>query len=231
MIFSKRFPTKCFIIYSTCTKDSPKQFLTLRRARLAFKIAAALARAVPFCNLAVAKVGFLETAFFAPAAGFEPGFLAGTFLMGFPSLPTFLTAGLVVFLAATFFSAPAFLAGAFLSPALAAFGAAALEAAGFFSAGLAAFGAALAAAGLLSAAGRFSAFLGSAAGFLGAALAAAGFFSAAGFAAGVSFFAPVEVDAAGFLSFLSDGSAKIIERKILGYVGFNLFIAISVRSS
>lgn len=183
----------------------------MRRARLAFKIAAALARAVPFCNLAVAKVGFLATAFFAPAAGFAPGFLAGTFLMGLPSLPTFLTAGFVAFLATTFFS-PAFLAGAFLSPALAAFGAAALEAAGFFSAGLAAFGAALAAAGLLSAAGRFSAFLGSAAGFL-AALAAAGFFSAAGLAAGVSFFAPVEVDAAGFLSFLSDGSAKTIQKK------------------
>ncbi len=86
--------------------------LTLSRARFAFKIAAALARAVPFWSLAAVTVVFLAT-----------GFLAGAFWVFFATgLPSFLAAG---FLAATFFAAgffsTVFLAGAFFS-------------AGFFSA-------------------------------------------------------------------------------------------------
>lgn len=239
-VISKRFPSKRFIIkINKRTTESSIVLIiliTLRRARLAFKIAAAFARAVPFCNFDVARVGFLTTpvGFLTPAADFAPGFLAGTF---FTTLPSLLFEAVLAFFAtgflspAVFFSAGflsvAFLAGAaFLSPAFlsAALGAA-LAAAGFLSAGLdgAALGAAAvlgavffsATAGLDSVAGRFSAFLaaGSAAGFLAAApepdaagFFSAGFLSAAGFAAGVSFLAPVVVDAAGFLSFLSDDS-------------------------
>lgn len=120
--------------------------LTFRRARLAFMIAAALARAVPFWSLADAAV-FLATGFFAGA--FWAGFLAGAFFAaGLPSFP--LAAGFLspVFFAAGFLSV-AFLAGAFFSAGFLA------AAAGFFSAGLAAF---FSTAGLLSvAAGRFAA--------------------------------------------------------------------------
>lgn len=131
---------------------------TFRRARLAFKIAAAFARADPFCNFAAVTV----VAFFT-ATGFLTGALPAIFLTGaFFGLPSFLAAGLTVFLAAGFLS-PVFLAGAaFLSVGFAAFFSAGLVAGAFFSAGLAAFFS----AGLLAGAvaGRFSAvfFAGSA---------------------------------------------------------------------
>lgn len=134
---------------------------TLRRARLAFKIAAAFARAVPFCNFAAGPVTFFATGFLAPTAAFGLGLVPVAFLTGLPSLPlamVFLTAG---FLATGFFAGAGFAA---------------------FFAG--------------------SAFLAGSAFFAGA----AGFFSA-GLAAGFSvFLTPDPPAAAGFLSFLSDGS-------------------------
>lgn len=141
--------------------------LTLRRARLAFKIAAAFARAVPFWSLAEAAVCFLTTGFFAGA--FWTGFLAGAF---FPSLAPLAAGFLSAVFLATGFLASTFFAGAFLSA-----GFLAAAAAGFFSAGLATgfFSAGLA-AGFEAAAGFFAAPDDDAAGFFSVGFAA-GFLS------------------------------------------------------
>lgn len=111
---------------------------TLRRARLAFKIAAAFARAVPFCNFAAGPETFFATGFLAPAGAFGLGLVPVDFLTGFPSLPlaiVFLTAG---FLATGFLAAAAGLAVFFAGSAFLAVSAFFAGAAGFFSAGFAA---------------------------------------------------------------------------------------------
>lgn len=148
----------------TLRRRVPKgPFAAFRRARLAFKIAAAFARADPFCNFAVAAVVFLTTGFLAGA--FPAIFLTGAFLTGLPSLP--FAAGLVAFLAAGFLSVAFFAGAAFLSAGFfaAGFFSAGLAAAGFFSAGFAFFSAGFAAAG--AAAGFFSAVFFAGSAFLG----------------------------------------------------------------
>lgn len=106
--------------------------LTLRRARFAFKIAAAFARAVPFCNFDAGPVGFFAaTGFFTVALGF--GLVPTAFLMGLPSLPfagAFLTAG--------FLAGAAFLAGAGFADAGFFAVSAFFAGSGFFAAGFAA---------------------------------------------------------------------------------------------
>lgn len=181
--------------------------LTLRRARFAFKIAAAFARAVPFWSLAAASVDLdLTTGFLTGAFA---GFLAGAdfFATGFPSFP--LAAGFFspVFLATGFLSVAFFAGAAFFSVDFAAGFLVAAEAAGFFSAALAAGFAAFfsATTGLDSVAGRFGAAAGFLAGSVDFLAAPDDVAAAAGFA--VSF-----LGAAGFLS-LSDSPAKRIEMR------------------
>lgn len=126
--------------------------LTLRRARLAFKIAAAFARAVPFCNFDAGPVGFFAATGFLTTFGL--GLVPVAFLTGLPSLPfaaVFFTTG---FLAGAAFFAGAGLAAAGFFAASAFFAGSAFLAAGLAAAGLSVFLAvdepAAAAAGFLS---------------------------------------------------------------------------------